>query len=177
MKNTIGGIKLGASTLTIAERFDLMVPNSGPSMGGGSMRYFPLNRSSKGLPKKESIPKLIADLEKKMEPGYQSDQEQRIRDNFDKLLKYSNRDDLRALATELTAEEFAIIWNFSNTVQTLVENYYTIMMMMSDKDSALEFSGIEESFDEIRDMLQWAVSTKKLRGKLSEFEERKAKLK
>lgn len=166
----VGNIRLGKSSLTIAERYAVLVPRTGPSMGGGSMRYFPINRSSKGIVSPEGVERLILDTRKRMAPGFQSEQEERQRENFDKLLKYSNRDDIRKLAEQLTAEEFAIIWNFSPVVSTLAENYHSMLAMMSDMDSALELSGIDESFDEIHDMLEWAVKSGQLRNKLKDFE-------
>lgn len=166
----IDNVRLGNSAMTIGQRYEVMVPKTGPSMGGGSMRYFPMSRSSRGVTGPDSIQRLIDDLEKKMEPNYQSEQESRLRDNFDHLLKYSGRDDLRALANELNSEEFAIIWNFSPVVATLAENYHSILAMISDGDAALELSGVEESFDEVKDILEWAVKTKALRGKLIDFE-------
>lgn len=153
VRGNIGGLKLGDSTLTVGERFTKMVPNTGPSMGGGSMRYWPLERSSKGLENEKGIKKLIDDLQNKMRPNYQSEQEQRIRENFDLLLRYSGRDDLVDSANKLTPDEFAIMWNFSPTVQTLVENYYSILAMLNADEAALEVSGIEESYDEIQKIM------------------------
>lgn len=154
--SSIGSLRIGDSSMTIAEHYATIIPKNGVSMGGGSMRYHPLNRSSKGVVKPENIDKLIVDLEKRMQPGYQSEQEKRIRDNFDALLKYSGRGDLSELAHKLEPGMFHLIWNFSPVVQMMAENYQAIVDMMSDEDAAIEYSGIEESFKEIEDILEWA---------------------
>lgn len=158
-RQSIGGVTVGSQTMTIGERFEVMIPKTGPSMGGGSSRFHPLSRSSRGVPKRDKIPELIKDLENRMRPEYQSEQEKRLRQNFDKLLKYSDRDDLRKLADKLSGGEFAFIFNFTPAISILAENYHAILAMMEDSDQALELSGIEESYDQVEDMLKWADQT------------------
>lgn len=157
-RDVIGGLNINGNSLTVQEYYDTMVPRTGPNMGGGTNRWFPLDRKSTGIPNAERIPELIKDLENKMHPNYQSEQETRIRENFSKLLKHSDRGDLIELADALTPSVFSMLFNFSTVVYTLAENYQLIQKMMDDDSEATESDSLNESFDEVRDILKWAGS-------------------
>lgn len=153
-------LQFHGDALNVGERFDVMIPKKGPSMGGGSMRYWPLDRRSEGVPNVAAIDKLIADVRNKMKPNYASEQETRIRENFAKLLENSGRTDILEVADKLNEAEFSLVWNLSTLVSTLVENYKMIEKMMDGNQQAMEASGLKESFDEMKEVFEWAHKAK-----------------
>lgn len=148
VREAVKGTKLPSQNMTIGEHFEAMIPKS-RSIGGGTMRFWPLERKSMGFPHEKAMRRAIEDMERKLNPNYESEQELRIRDNFDKLLNYSNRQDIRDAADKLTPKEFSLLWNFTPTIRNLVENYTTLRDMLSEKERATEYSGIESTYDDI----------------------------
>lgn len=163
LKRKIDGIKdvkIPGNDLTIGERYNKMVPK-GRSISGASSRFHPYNRHSKGFPNNKALDAAIDDLQNRLVPGFQSQQDRKLRDNFEELMKFSGRPDVLKASQALTAEQFDILWSFDNMVSSIVENYAAVMDMLSGDDESMEREAINEVYDDILDKMK-AIEKQKL---------------
>lgn len=161
----IKDVKLPGRSMTFGERHEQVLPKK-KSLRAGTSKYFGKDRVSSGFTSDAAIKKSMQNLKKSMKPGYSSDVEQARRENFQKLVDYSNRDDLSKAVKGLTSEEFYILWEYDSVIQNIVEEYYITIELLSDEDNAIEHSGGNALFDEILTTIEEIKSSKSLRGRL-----------
>lgn len=158
--DSIKDVKIPGNDLTIGERYNKMVPK-GRSISGASSRFHPYDRRAKGFPSNKALDVAIEDLERRLVPGFQSQQDTKLRENFEELMKFSGRPDVLKASQGLTAEQFDILWSFDNMVSSIVENYAAVMDMLSGDDESMEREAINEVYDDILDKMK-AIKKKKL---------------
>lgn len=176
----IKDVKLPGRSMTFGERHEQILPKK-KSLRAGTSKYFGKDRVSSGFTSDAAIKKSMQNLRKSMKPGFTPDVEKQRRDNFVKLIKYSNRDDLYMavqggvstdkdgnpiIIPKLTNEEFYILWEYDSVIQNIVEEYYITIELLSDEDNAIEHSGGNALFDEILTTIEEIKSSKSLRGRL-----------
>lgn len=152
----IKDVKIPGNDLTIGERYERMVPK-GRSIGGGTSRFHPYDRSSKGFPNDKAIDKAIEDMEKRLVPTFIAQQDQKIRENFMKLMQYSDRPDVLKAAQALTPEQFEILWNFDNLISNAVENYQIMMDLLTAKADATDREAANEVYDQMKQKMESVV--------------------
>lgn len=155
-----GDVKIPGNDLTVSERYQRMIPK-GRSIGGGTSRFHPYDRSSKGFPNDKAIDKAIEDMEKRMVPGFIAQQDQKIRENFMKLMEYSDRPDVLEAAAALTPEQFEVLWNFDNLVSNAAENYQIMLDLLSAKADATDREAANDIYDQMMEKFK-AVTRRKL---------------
>lgn len=163
LKNRIDGIKdlkIPGNDLTIGERYNKMVPK-GRSISGASSRFHPYDRRSKGFPSNKALDAAIDDLNKRMVPGFEAQQDRKLRENFMKLMEFSDRPDILKAAESLNADQFDILWSFDNMVSNIVENYGAIMDMLGGDAESMEREAINEVYDDIKEKIQ-EISKRKM---------------
>lgn len=145
----VADIKVGNSALTIGEEHERLVPKGQSMGGGGRSKFYPTDRSPGGMTNEKNIRKLMEQMEKELDPNYQSEQDKTIRDNFRSMLKYSGRDDLKDVLDSFTVEEFALLWDTHRSIRDLGEAYQVLKDFYESGDD-VDLSAVDEAMDDIK---------------------------
>lgn len=170
----VADVKLPGMSMTLGERRKQVLNNSNrKTMAQGNNYWSKFQRESVNFFSGDKVDQAIKQMNDRMKPGFVPRTERGMRDQFAKLLDETGRDDITRLADQLSAEEFSILFHHSPVIGELAENYVTRQILMENKDQSIFFSEIDETLNNVKEVIQYAVESRALRGRLRNNNNRK----
>lgn len=149
---------------TIAELAAITFPKK-RMLRSGQNRFAPIDRKSRGIVSEKKLDQLIKEMRRKHGPDYDKHRARDIRHNISRLVDWSPKHaEMMRRVNKLPDAQLLALWDLpTGFADTLVQSYGDYDLL-SDADSAIEFSGFEGNLDEAFEILDWAEETKAFRG-------------
>lgn len=141
--------------LTIGERMRAMIPEK-QQFGNRAVNapYAPPVRLSKNFDSEQGLKRMIQDMKKRLRTDFEMKQLKRSQREFGQMSNIIKRPDLVKDVSDLTPEEFGILWNYTNfaTVSSLM--YQIQMALLSSKEKPWHASQLEDAIDDARNVIR-----------------------